>query len=413
MSLIPLQPAPTPSEPSDRPHSGFLTTLGHGMGRLLTHWGLWVSIIALIPLGIGVWAVKNLFELSAAADCSSFSQSEDASTNRLYCAEMIASRQTTEDWLKAIALVNAIDSDHPLATKRDRLVRVWTEAILQQADADFQAGDLDAAIKTARRIPLEQQTQPIIRDRIAQWQSTWEQAEEIYRDAESAIERKAWYDTLTTAKRLLTLGNHHWQTTKYQELMQSLQSAKENEAEQAKLRRNQAKPVEDLLTRWQRQHQLNAAERLTKARNLGRSGRLSELKAAVSEAEQIFFDTPQYEEAQTLISTWKSQIETLEDQPRLQQALELARKGDEASLQQAIDEANQIFYGRALYQEANHRVEEWTEQLYRLRAATQMQQLPGLSELPAPTHTPQPVINPSIDSATRNASPDTLQKRAQ
>ena len=68
-----------------------------------------------------------------------------------------------------------------------------------------------------------------------------------------------------------------------------------------------------------------------------------------------------YEEAQTMISSWRQQMEVMEDRPHLDRAMALARKDNEADLQAAINEANQIGWGRALYDEANSQTERWRD----------------------------------------------------
>jgi hypothetical protein len=73
-------------------------------------------------------------------------------------------------------------------------------------------------------------------------------------------------------------------------------------------------------------------------------------------------------------------VETLENQPLFDRANQLASKGDAASLQAAIDEANKISWGTALYDEANARVEQWREQMYEAEVKARTEQLENMPE---------------------------------
>ena len=315
---------------------------------------------------------------------------------RLHCAEMLASRDNPEDLTRAIALVKSIPAEDPLAGKANRLVERWAEQILQLGETSFQAGELERALAIVREVPVTSAAYSQVQERTEQWQSVWQKAEEIYQDSQKQLERKEWTGTFGTARQLLSVGNRYWETVKYQELMQRLESAQAEQRSQTARSKPKDKPNEDLFARWQQEQRLSDANRVARARALAKSGSLADLRAAINEADQVLYGTPQYEQAQQLATAWRQQVETMEDQEYLKRATELAAQGDAASLQAAIDEASQILYGRALYDEARSRVERWSEQRRQLEAQVQMRELralPASDRYPLPP-SPQPVVSP-------------------
>lgn len=85
-----------------------------------------------------------------------------------------------------------------------------------------------------------------------------------------------------------------------------------------------------------------------------------QLAAAIQQADQILPDRALYPEAQTAIQRWVRLLQVAEDQPTLNQARQLATQG---SLGAAIDLAYQISPDRALYNEAQTAIATWTTQL--------------------------------------------------
>ncbi|MBD0361174.1 MAG: chromosome segregation ATPase, partial [Coleofasciculus sp. C3-bin4] len=71
------------------------------------------------------------------------------------------------------------------------------------------------------------------------------------------------------------------------------------------------------------------------------------------------------QEARDEIRRWTSQVETLEDQPYLDRANQIASFGGAASLQEAIQEASRIAPGRALYKQAQEKIAQWTDTIQR------------------------------------------------
>ncbi|MBI4779936.1 MAG: hypothetical protein HY785_01295 [Oscillatoriophycideae cyanobacterium NC_groundwater_1537_Pr4_S-0.65um_50_18] len=99
---------------------------------------------------------------------------------------------------------------------------------------------------------------------------------------------------------------------------------------------------------------------LARATALAQSGQIPDLKAAIAEAKKIAANRTLSKHSQDLIASWQAQIETLEDQPILNQAIALAEQG---SLAEAIERAKKIQTGRALYAQAQTKIGDWQYQI--------------------------------------------------
>lgn len=115
--------------------------------------------------------------------------------------------------------------------------------------------------------------------------------------------------------------------------------------------------AQELIARWKLE--IQDVARLEQARDLARTGSIEDLNAAISQANLVPQDNPRYREARQEIDRWVSQIQTIEDQPILARAEELAIGGSVTALQEAISQASVIGSNRALYDEAQQRINQW------------------------------------------------------
>ena len=335
-----------------------------------------ILLLLLLPVGASFLALKQLLGLPDMPRCWAIAQARDSTSNQIYCAEILASKQTVEDLSGAIQLVRTIQPTDPLHKKAEHLIQQWTTAILTLANIKYQAGSLSEAQDIAQQVPSNVFTANLAAEQIKRWEAEWAKAEDIYTQTQTHIDEERWYDALTSARQLLQTDNRYWATQKYQELMRTLQSARENNNSAKKATtQNQPTTVDDLITRWEKEQQQSDAAHIQQANALAKTGDLDGLRAAITEAEQVLYGTPQYEAAQQLTSRLRQQAETLEDRPRLQRAIALASRGDLNSLEAAIDEASQVTWGRALYEEARDRADTWRNQAHQLRVQAQEEQL--------------------------------------
>jgi hypothetical protein len=344
--------------------------------------GTGLGLALLVPVIAGVASVKHLLEIADLPDCQTDTSTDDYAdsySGRLYCADEIAGKNTVGDLRDAIKLVSSIPEGDPLREAGDRRIERWSRTLLDMGEDAYQKGDLDNAMNAARAIPISTQLFNLAGDRMNHWKDTWDKAEDIYKRAKDAIDQQQWSNTISTARELLKLDNHHWATTRYQELMDQLQAAKE----QLKSQKIAPKPPSQNSVL-----DADGTAQLKKAKTLANRGDLAGLKGAIAEAQQIFYGTPAYNEAQKLIEQWEKQAGLIEDRQHLDRANQLAQRGTEQALQAAIDEAYQVSPSRGLYNEARRRIDQWMDQLYRTRYPSSPPSPPASPPAPAPSSPP-------------------------
>ncbi|MEM1394957.1 MAG: hypothetical protein AAGG00_17035 [Cyanobacteria bacterium P01_H01_bin.150] len=121
--------------------------------------------------------------------------------------------------------------------------------------------------------------------------------------------------------------------------------------------------AQQLISLWQQE--IADVTIIEEGKKLAQPRGISDLKAAIAKLQSIPPYNPRGQEATTLIEAWSRQLQQKEDRPFLDKAEKLASFGDLTSLQAAIDEARQIGRGRTLYQEAQKKINRWTEKLQR------------------------------------------------
>jgi len=103
------------------------------------------------------------------------------------------------------------------------------------------------------------------------------------------------------------------------------------------------------------------------ASRLAAPGGVNDLRAAIAQLQTVPESNPRRSEVRTQINRLSRQIELLEDSPYLQRANDLANTGDPNSLEAAVAQASRISQGRALYGEAQGKIQAWIERRQRLQ----------------------------------------------
>ena len=469
----------------------------------LKSWVLWISLLILVPGGIAFVSIGMLLKLPSAPNCPSIFWPLASASVRINCAQLAASKQTVNDLLQAIALVKDLPENHPLRGEIDHFIQQWSDDILQLAKQSFQAGRLEEAVATARKIPEDVPAHKLVEEKVAYWQSTWSKAEEINKEAEAEIRQQHWHQAFMIASKLLRIDNQYWTTARYDQLNQLIVTTREDgdkltkaeslsktgevgnllkaiqlvgsigrdsyiyeqakdvipelgrkmlELAQTKLDKKDAdtaieiaqqipantglqSEIEDfisiaqaqrsaftgtipglesaisqaqqidstrpsyekaqqLIARWQLE--IEDVAHLEKARSLSSGGSISDLTAAINEAQVIPPSNPRAQEARQEINHWVAQIQTIEDQPYLDRAEQIAVSEDITSLQAAITEASQIRQGRALYPEAQSKIANWIGKIQRIEDQPyldQARQLAQSGDLPAAIATAQRITS--------------------
>lgn len=129
------------------------------------------------------------------------------------------------------------------------------------------------------------------------------------------------------------------------------------QAKQIDAKRPRRLQAQSLIAYWSREtERLEDQPMVDRAMRLAQGGTIEALQSAIAQASQIDLGRALRGRAQTLIAGWRAQIQTIEDQPKLDQAWMLARQG---KLMDAIDVASTIQSGRSLHREARSAIARW------------------------------------------------------
>ncbi len=435
-------------------------------------WQLGAAMLVLVSGSVGYTATSSILKLPEVSNCSKVYWPMASASTRLYCAELQANKKTGDDILEAISSVEVVPQSNPLRKEINRKVETWAEDILDIGEKQFQRGEIDGAIATARKIPPNVKAYNLVEDKIKHWQSIWSQAEKIYTEAENQLKASQWDRAFSSAVKLANVNNEYWSQTKYEETIARIKEAQEESGKldtaytrlkkgklddlldameradkissksyafkeaqtiiadakikvvkeidrlvsnrdwqtlarvvnripasaglkeevkdwnnlasagssarlgsisslesaiEAAKRIDKTRPLyykaQKLIKRWTLE--IQGVSHISKARNLARGGRVSDLSAAISEARLVSRYNPRYQEAQKEISSWSRTIQIIQDRPILNRAYGLARNGSVTSLQQAISQASLISPNRPLYREAQGQISKWRANIYR------------------------------------------------
>jgi hypothetical protein len=379
-------------------------------------------LLGLTIVGSGLVAAAMLFKLPDEANCRTLFLPTTTAARRLYCARTYADRNTVESLLEAIDLVDELPADHALRPEVDRQLELWAQAILDLAETDFQAGDIEKAVATAERIPLSvlpdairNRLAIVITDRVEGWQAIWDEATKIAAAIERELDRLYWGPAFQQMTRLLGLGNRYWETTRYQEYAKAIQLGRQDSSKLERARGIAARDDVDsvleaikliqeiglasplriraqTLLREFGQQLIDIADRqleaddlpgaiatarkvpsvtglkpkandfvvLARARYTARRPTATNLEAAIAQARAIEFNSPMYSDAQSWITRWQ---EGLGQVAILERARTLASSGQAEDLRLAIATAREIPTNNALWERAEGEINRWSTQL--------------------------------------------------
>ncbi|BAZ03694.1 hypothetical protein [Calothrix sp. NIES-3974] len=338
-------------------------------------------MIALTSMGIGVGALIYLLKLPDVTSCDSAVQNDAGEL--IYCATTMVDVQDAQKLVTAINLANRIPRDNPLRENSDRLINQWLNALLEVSEKSFHQGDFPTVIETLEEVSENIPNYSIVREKIQFWQSVWEQGESIYEQAKNVVnlqERDTWYKGLEMAKGLKKVKNEYWSGSQYYQLVQHIQGIREQAEkieQEEKITQQQEKEAEIARNKSRNQDLLSSdvdglrgdshrdSVQLEKARNLAKSGKVHDMRLAISEASLVISDT-HYQDAQRLISSLEKRLESAEDKSYLENARKTAINGDIVSLQSAINEASLVRKNSPFYQQSRQQIQQWQQQVVKL-----------------------------------------------
>ncbi|NCS24681.1 MAG: chromosome segregation ATPase [Microcystis aeruginosa BS13-02] len=263
-------------------------------------WKVWAALFVVVFGGVGFLATWQLLNMQKSPNCPKIFWPVASASLRLYCAQLSADSRTVEGLLAAIALVEALPEDHPLRSQVNQQVEEWARDILNLAEKDYQAGNLEQAIAKARQIPNNMAVAAIIEERIAKWQGTWTQGNDILSKLEENLRASNWNQSFRLAVDLLNLNNEYWATVKYNEALAKITVARED------------------------------SSKLDNAFNLFTRGGLDNWLKVIEEARKIQVSSYAYQEAQKLIGKTEDKLkeyaERLIEQKQWQALRDLANE---------------------------------------------------------------------------------------
>ena len=193
-------------------------------------WQVWVSTTLILSGSLSFVGVSLLLKLPSTPNCPKIFMLTASASMRLYCADLAANKQTVDNLVEAIELINTLPANHALHSEIERRIENWSQDILNLADDYFQEGKLNEAIAAAKKIPEHPKVTPLAIAKIEEWQLIWSTAVKIYDTAINYIKALKWSEVFPEAVRLTKLGNDYWGNIKYNELIDILQlTQKENE----------------------------------------------------------------------------------------------------------------------------------------------------------------------------------------
>ena len=242
-------------------------------------WKVWAALFVVVFGGVGFLATWQLLNMQKSPNCPKIFWPIASASLRLYCAQLSADSRTVEGLLEAIALVEALPEDHPLRSQVNQQVEEWARDILNLAEKDYQAGNLEQAITKARQIPNNMAVAAIIEERIAKWQGTWTEGNDILSKLEENLRASNWNQSFRLAVDLLNLNNEYWATVKYNEALAKITVARED------------------------------SSKLDNAFNLFARGGLDNWFKVIEEARKIQASSYAYQEAEKLIGKTEDKLQ--------------------------------------------------------------------------------------------------------
>ena len=343
--------------------------------RFYRHWAFWMTLTIALFGGVTGFSLALLYKLPSLPNCPTIFWPTASASLRVYCAELAANKNTTDDFLKAIKLIDSLPADHPLREEADQMIDQWSLGILGLADREFQQGDLDSAIDIAQRIPPNGAAYAQVDERIDDWELIWAKAERIYQEAISALQSDDLRRAFSSAIELLDVGNTYWETEKYDELNQLIETSRAD------------------------------SNLLAEARSLARQGGLAKLLEAIELIEGIQDDSFLYPAARRLtVDLWDDMLDLgkaaldsgnvddvtkianrlppgteyqaqANDLRELSLAVTQAQQGTVAALESAIVQVTAMPVSRPLYGKAQQLARRWQLEIRDVQRLTLARQL--------------------------------------
>lgn len=389
---------------------------------------LLISLLSCVAAGgAAVGAFLWLVNLPPTANCE---QAATVTTDRaqLFCAQTAAESGELPDVLAALDLAGRWTEGHPLYYEVQPLVEQWSWVVLQAADQELRGnGSMAEAQALVGHIPADSSVFAPAQEKIAAWQTEWDQGEAIVSTAQAALQQKDWPAASRQVQALAEMNNSHWRVSQVQALTRQIRQERQaqelldravataapggsdrlaaalgiaSQIDEGTYARQHAQPYlnrwSDLLLKlgldkWY-------ASDLKTAIALGRSAALNPDRAPVAQeliwlsqsrqtaqqsltswhtspdqvvqlyqamltANRVPQGSPYYPQAQSSVATWRQH---LGDLAKFQTAQAVGQVRDRAALSAAIARAAEVPLGHPRRVQAQTMVAHWRQEIERL-----------------------------------------------
>jgi hypothetical protein len=281
----------------------------------------WVNAYAvaveLTHLNNRYWAKTKYQEL---ADLVQIAKADSAKLDEAY---VLIKTSNLADLLKAIEMASKIQSTSFAYTEAQTIIGTAAKEMLAIARGQIDRDNWQGALEIAKKIPSTPEIKLELQDTIGLAEAQSRAKTGGVSDLETAIAlvQSIKVDSPMYARSQRFLGN--WQLE-----------------------------IQDLTS-------------LQRARSFATSGTVKDLQVAILEAQRIPSNNPRGKEASQLMTEWRKQIEVVQDTPVMSAAESLASSGTPNGLNRAIAQLGRIQSGRALYPQAQQKILRWTADIER------------------------------------------------
>ena len=283
---------------------------------------------------------------------------------------------------EAFAIAREIDLKTTAWTEAKPELDKWAERVMQYSFQKWEAEDIDAAIAVVQLVPPDIALTSEAKDLLSfghakrlaegeydQWTPSYGQVYALveaieavqrisstspfYQEAQESLDE--WRMKLADIRKL------QYASTLAQVGQRKTYELAIAQAQTITQERPQRVQAQTLVSHWQKEIQRQEDRPiLTKAVRFASAGGIENLQKAIAQASKVEQGRALRIEGQTYIAEWEDRIETIEDQPIMNKAEQMAERGD---LRDAIAQAQKIPKGRALHDDALLAIKGWTEEV--------------------------------------------------
>ena len=300
---------------------------------------------------------------------------------RLKEARNLAQDGTPQKFAEAIVVARKIDPQLFARAKAEKEIEGWSRTLLAMATKRLGAKDLPGAIEAASVVPQDsplfaeaQDLMQLGRAQAVMWNqsistplgqhiftllegrgaaSQIAPGRPLYKQAQAQIENlQVQFQDLVRLEMANTIASFG-QIGAFQVAIEQAQTIGPKQPRRVH--------AQTLVATWRREIQrIEDQSFVNLAKQLAEPGTVEGLKGGIAQVLLISQNRPRRVEAQTLLAQWTKRIEVIQDQPFLDDAIALAKQG---KLSAAIEKASEIKSGRTLYAKAQDNVYEWVSEL--------------------------------------------------